>query len=954
MNEEELNIIVGIVFLILSLVLSIITRYFLFKKAGVPRWKAFIPIYGDAVAYKVTNMSMLWVFSEFPVIIAATPGLQIPVWLEGLSYFITYGIDVIFAINLARAFHRKKVFMFLSFLFPGIMQCIASVSPKYEYDEHYNRYKYRKINSKFIKIENVKKEKEKILEEARKKMKQEIMSEPEPPEKTGSLKKLTDFIVEKHKAVLITILALTALCAFLSSKVNINRDLTKYMPNSSETSKGLNIMYDEFKDVLAMPLSIMVDDLTPEEKIEERDYIKGLEGVASITYDESVEYNKDNHTLYELTISGKSDSENGKNVIETLQKHYKEKDKVMKIRGEVATANAPVLPLWVVALAVVFALLILIIMADSYVEPVLYLVAIGLAVIINKGTNIMFPSVSQITNSITAVLQLALSMDYSIMLATEYHRERIRGKDKIDAMKSALSRSFTAISSSSVTTIVGMLVLILMSFTIGRDLGLVLAKGVLLCLLSIFTALPALLLMFDKQIEKTRKKAFEPKLDFLGNISFKIRKFAVPIFLLIIGVAFIAQLSVGNLFTNTDSEAIDKVFGPYNQTAIIYDLKDHEKVSDFCINQEKDEKTTNVLCYNNTINQPLASNEILNKFTSLGKKVEIDEEIINVIYKLKYAFDNNQITTTRIIDILDDAVSETEAEELLDKIALSLNEYPKEEYKVTIEQFVNFLYDSVTSDERVKELIDATEIGKKLNTAKTSIDNVKNQLIGTEHGRAIVRTKLPAEGYETMEYVVNMKNELDKRDLDGDIYMVGNSAMANEMSKSFGIESIIITIVTAIAIYIVVAISFKSWSIPLILVLIIQTAVWITISITGATDGSIYFLSLIIVQSLLMGATIDYAIMFTEQYVAARNNSLDVQQSVVRGYNKSIQAILTSAGVLTIVTAIVGNFASSTAAKICKAISDGTFFSTILILLLLPALTAACDRFVIKRNKQKG
>ena len=948
MGEDSL--LFDLIYLIFAVLLSFVTKILLFKKAGVPWWKAIIPFYGDAVAYKITNMSMLWVLSEVPLMIARIPSLKFPVWLIGLAYFVEYGVDVIFAIKLAKAFNRGKAFMILSFFFPGIMQFIAGVSKEYKYDEHYNRYKYRKINGKFVKVEDYDKEKEKMFLEIRERQRKEIISEEELEEKTGAVKKLTDFIVEKHKTVLIVIILLTIGCGILSTKVNINRDLTKYMPSSSETSKGLNIMYDEFEKVLAMPLSVMVDDLSKEEKVKEKEYIKNLEGVASITYNDSSEYNKENHTLYELTIKGKSDSENGKRIIETLEKHYQEMNKSFKIRGEVAVANAKVLPLWVVAIAVLCALIILIIMSDSYVEPMLYLVAIGLAVIINRGTNILLPSVSQITNSITSVLQLALSMDYSIMLATEYHRERIRGKKKIEAMKSALSRSFTAISASSVTTIVGMLVLILMSFTIGKDLGIVLAKGVLLCLLSIFTALPALLLIFDGLIEKTRKKAFEPKLDFLGNISFKIRKFAIVIFLLIMGIAFVAQLSVGNLYTNTDSEAIDNVFGPYNQTAIIYDLDDHDKISEFCKIKETDKKTTSVLCYNNTINEPLTSSEILKKFTKLGSEVNIDEEIVDFIYRFKYAFDDNKISLKNVIDKLINTDNEKEINTVLKKITDSLNKYPKNEYKMTIEELVTFLYDKIINNDDLKELIKDTEIAKKLITAKESIDNVKDQLIGKEHGRAIVRTKLPAEGDETFAYVINMKKELDSYNLKGEIYMVGNSPMANEMSKSFGTESIVITIITALAIYIVVAISFKSWSIPLILVLIIQTAVWITIAITGLTDGNIYFLSLIIVQSLLMGATIDYAIMFTEQYVKARNSGLDINTSVVRGYNKSIQAILTSAGVLTLVTAIVGNFASSTAAKICKAISDGTFFSTILILLLLPALIAACDRIIIKKK----
>lgn len=916
-------------------ILVIIALFFLFKKVGVKKWKAFVPLYNEAVGYKVAGMSSLWVLSQVPEIVVGIPGLRIPVWLNGLAVGLAFAVDIVFAIQLARAFHRKVGFIILSLLFPTIMTLIIGLSKKSVYDEHFNRYKYRKIGGKYVKKENVKAEKVKLLKASQDKMKKEILSEPEPPEKTGFLKKLTDFIVTKHKAVLAFVLLLTVGCGILATKVNINRDLTKYMPESSDTAKGLNLMYNEFDSVLAMPLSVMVDDLSPEEKQEEQTYLKNLEGVASLTYNDSEEHNKDNHTLYELTISGKSDSENGARIIKELKQRYQEKGKTLSIRGEVATSNAPVLPIWVIAIAVISALVILIIMSESYVEPMLYLVAIGLAVVINMGTNAFLPSVSQITNSITSVLQLALSMDYSIMLATEYHREKIRGKDKINAMKSALSRSFTSISASSVTTIVGMLVLILMSFTIGRDLGIVLAKGVLLCLLSIFTVLPALLILCDGLVEKTKKRPFAPKLDILGKISFNIRKFAILIFLLIMGGAFFAQLQVGNLFTNTDSEAIDKVFGPYNQTVAIYDLKDEKKITEFCKDTDKNAKTTKVLCYGNTINDPQPADKLLDKFAALGTKVNINQKIIQLIYYFNSQFEDP---------------SKVNAEELV--TALKTGNYPiKEGYTMTPETFVGFISD-VFNELDLKEIVDK-DLSDKITRAESGIKNAKDQLISKNYGRVVIRTSLPAEGEETMAFVKDLKTDLENRHLESPVYLVGNSAMAYEMSQSFSTESMIISIVTAIVIYIVVAISFKSWSIPLILVLIIQTAVWITMSITGFTDGSIYFLSLIIVQSLLMGATIDYAIMYTEQYVAARENGLEIKNSVIRAYNKSIQAILTSAGVLTIVTAIVGNFASSTAAKICKAISDGTFFSTLLILLLLPALMAACDRFVVKHKKAK-
>ena len=672
--DELIIFIAEISFLLVQFIFSVIARFFLFRKAKIPVWKAFIPFYGEIVSYKAIGMSGLWFFAQVPLLLVTTPGLKIPVWLNGFAYLMSYGVNLIFAVNLVKAFKKKTWLVVPAIFLPNLMQLIIAAPKKSKYDMHYNRYRYRKIDGKYVEKKKVKAEKERLLREAQAEAKRQLLTESEPPEKTGVLKKITDFIVAKHKVVLVVVVLLAAGCGILATKVNINRDLTKYLPENSEMATGLNIMYEQFESVLAMPLSVMVDDLSEEEKLTEKKYLEGLEGVASVTYDDSVNHNKDNHTLYELTISGKSDSKEGTSALNAIKQHYAEMGKKLSIRGEVATANAPVLPLWVIAIAVISALIILIIMAESYVEPVLYLLAIGLAVAVNMGTNAFLPSVSQITNSITSVLQLALSMDYSIMLATEFHREKMRGKDKLSAMKSALGRSFTSISASSVTTIAGMLVLLLMSFTIGRDLGIVLAKGVLLCLFSIFTVLPALLLIFDGLIEKTKKRPFAPKLTFLGNISYKIRKFAIPIFLVIMASAFVAQMQVNNLYTNTDSEAIDNVFGPYNQIVLIYEAKDEEKITDFCKKTQDDERTTKVLCYGNTINEPQQAENLTNKFASLGSKVNLSNDLIRFVY-----YHSND---------------------------------PEETHKMSIRELVNFLQEDAPKSETLAKYVNAETLEK--------------------------------------------------------------------------------------------------------------------------------------------------------------------------------------------------------------------------------------------------
>ena len=308
-----------------------------------------------------------------------------------------------------------------------------------------------------------------------------------------NMRKITDFIV-KGRYVFLAIFIIAAIFGlYLSTKVNINDDIMKYLPKSSETKIGKDIMDEEFAEQDSSVLNVMFKGLSDSEKEDTLKKLKSIDGVSSVDYENTEKYNKDKYTLYVLNVDDYDHSETATSVYNYVKDNFR----TAGMSGSIYDENKPILQLWIVILAIACAMIILIILSDSYVEPWLYLISIGIAVFINKGTNIMFDSVSSITNSIVAILQLALSMDYSIMLSNRYKQEKLTHSNKIDAMKEALYHSFKAISSSSVTTIVGLVALVFMSFTIGKDLGFVLAKGVLLSLISIFFCLPALLLIFD-------------------------------------------------------------------------------------------------------------------------------------------------------------------------------------------------------------------------------------------------------------------------------------------------------------------------------------------------------------------------------------------------------------------------------------------------------------------------
>ena len=461
------------------------------------------------------------------------------------------------------------------------------------------------------------------------------------------MRKVTDFIIEKGNYVLTIFIILSVVCLYLSTKVNINYDLTEYLPSTSETRIGMDIMNDEFPELDTSALNVMFKDLSTEDKNKIKDELENIEGVSAVTYDDSDKYNKDEYTLYEITVDGADDSKNAANVYKSVKDNYK--DYEVYTSGEVATRNAPVLNIAVIALAIFCAMIILIIMCDSYVEPFLFLFVIGLAVFLNKGTNIIFSSVSNITTSICAILQMALSMDYSIMLMNRYTQEKEHTKNKEEAMKNALYHSFGSISSSSVTTIVGLLALVFMSFTIGRDLGIVLAKGVIFSLISIFLALPALILMFDSLIEKTQKKHFSMKLDWLGNFSFGIRHMAIFLFIIIFALSYFLKGNLQYEFTSKEQDDIARVFKENNQIALIYPSNEEEYVGAYCRSLEGTEKIDQILCYGNTINEPLKYDELKNKFSDLGQDVDIDDYVLKLIY---FNYYNKQETTMTFNDLV--------------------------------------------------------------------------------------------------------------------------------------------------------------------------------------------------------------------------------------------------------------------------------------------------------------
>ena len=504
------------------------------------------------------------------------------------------------------------------------------------------------------------------------------------------MKKFTDFIINKRYFILVLFIILTIVSGIFATKVKINHDISKYLPDTSETRIGMNIMEKEFSDSETSTLNLMFENLPNEDKQKIKEELESIDNVESVDHDDSENYNKDNYTLYVITVDDVSDSSKAHDVYNDVNERFK--DYTFYTSGNVSEANKSVLPFWIIVLAVASALVILLIMCESYVEPFLFLTSILMAVVLNKGTNIIFPNVSHITNSIAAILQMALSMDYSIMLMNRYNQEKQHEKDKVKAMKSALYKAFQAISSSSVTTIAGLLALVFMSFKIGKDLGFVLAKGVLFSLVCIFFVLPSLILMFDKWIVKTKKKAPKINLSKLGKFSYKIRYVSLPLFLIIFVASFLMKGYLGIDYTETQSDQIADVFEENNQIAIIYKNEDEDKISKLLKEFENSDEVDEVLGYGNTINEPLTYDKLNEKLHDLGSDVDVDDYLLKILY----------------YDYYNSGKSET----------------------LTFEEFINFIENEAYKNEKISSHIDnetRNNISRLKNfTSKSSIDVKRN------------------------------------------------------------------------------------------------------------------------------------------------------------------------------------------------------------------------------------
>ena len=660
------------------------------------------------------------------------------------------------------------------------------------------------------------------------------------------MKRFYEKIVQYKKCLVVLFTFSALLCLWVGQRVAVNYDIADYLPSHSPSSRALEVMEEEFEGGIPNA-RVMISNVTIAEALEYKEKLARVEGVEAVTWlDDAVNilqplatldqeqvqtYYQDNTALFTVTIKEDMRIEAVQNLRELIGE-----DQAMS-GSAVSTAISTTATVSEVQLISVFAVLFV-------------LVGLGVAIAINKGTNLMFGEISFVTNAAGSILQLAVSLDYSVFLLHRFEECRQTNSDVKSAMVEALGKSTLSILSSGLTTVIGFLALVLMQFRLGPDLGLALAKGVAISLIIVFTFMPALILLVYRQIDRTKHRPFVPKLQSLGKWVSRLSMPLVILFALVIVPSYLA------------SNANDYYYG---------------------------------------------ASHIFNETTQLGADTLAIEK----------RFGQND--TYVLLLPQGDLATET-------KLSQALNELPQ-----------------------VKSIISYVDLAGAEIPLSYLDETTRAKLMSENYSRMVLSVNVPYEGEETFSVVETIRHIANQYYPD-DYYLAGEGVSTYDLMKTISTDMTKVNLVAILAVFIVLVFSLKSVLLPIFLVLSIETAIWLNLAIPYFSDTPIFYIAYLIISSIQLGATVDYAILMTDRY---RENRMQgsKKEAVIQTIMDVTVSILTSGSTLTVVGLLMGYISSNQLlGQLGLFIGRGAIFSLIIVLFVLPGILYLFDHFIIKSN----
>ncbi len=678
------------------------------------------------------------------------------------------------------------------------------------------------------------------------------------------MRKFYSVVIKLRYVIMAIFIALTAVCAVARQYVAVNYDMNDYLPEDSESTVALDIMGQEFDGEIPNA-RVMVQNVSYREALKYKEKLEAVEGVSAVTWlDDSLpldipieildegtinSYYKDNNALFSVTISEDYINSAVPKIREVIGD-----DNAMTgnaVSTAVATESTVSEISLIAGIAVVVVILILILSTNSWVEPIVVMFGLGVAILINAGSNIIFGEISFVTNSAGNILQLAVSLDYSVFLIHRFSECKREISDSKEAMIEALCSSTSSILSSGLTTVIGFLALCLMRFRIGPDLGLALAKGVAISLLTVFLFMPGVILLTFPLIEKTVHKPLLPSFLKFGKFVRKATLPLVVLFVVLIVPSYIA--SINN----------DYYYG---------------------------------------------SSHIFSTGTQYGDDTAKIEEIFGESDNYVLMVPKGDETAER-------------------NLTLDLKEIDE--------------VSSVTSLTNILGPLVSTDIYS---------DEIVNKLESENYRRMVLAVSVPYEGEKTNALIDTIKETAEKYYPD-EYYLAGAGVSTYDLQKTVTADMNKVNLVAIGAVFVVLLFTMRSVVLSAVLVLTIETAVWINLSFPFITGNPLFYIAYLIISSIQLGATVDYAILLTERYKENRQ-IYDKKESIVRTISNVTASILTSATALTVVGFLLGKISThGLLSQLGYLLGRGTLCSLVCVLFVLPGLLYLTDRTFIKKKK---
>ena len=754
--------------------------------------------------------------------------------------------------------------------------------------------------------------------------------------------KISAYIVNKRKAFMVFFILAAVFSVFSSSWVKVSNKLSDYLPESTKTKQGLDIMDENFTTFGTA--KVMVNNIDYEKALELSTKLKEIAGVSRVDfYDKSdsdyenkniEDYYKDFAALYTISFEDVEDSKLVQEAIVKVREAVSAYDNVVYTTIDKDDAKSLNEDMKVIGVLVVLIIVgVLIFTSQTYAEILIFMLTFAVAILLNVGTNFIFGRISFVTKAVGVVLQLALAIDYAIILFHRFMEERQNLKAK-HALINALAKAIPEISSSSLTTMAGMVALMTMQFRIGRDLGQVLLKSIIFSMISVFLFMPALIMMFEKWIKKSMHKSFVPNIEFLGKKILSVRFIIAGIFTVLVIGGIVLSGKTAYIFDPNSiksdkkteyiaaKEEIERHFGSSNILAVVIPKEDYIKEARLLEEISKVEGVKSVTGLAN-IEVGSEGEYVLTdslKPRELAEIADVDIDLVKLVYRF-YALKNEQYGA--FINSIDS-------------------------YKVPIINMVDFLYEQIENggveiDEDITENIE--DIHK-------SITDARKQLESEKYSRFLVVWDRELEGKATFAAIDEVEGIA--KNYYNEVYVVGDSSSNYEISKSFGTDNLRISIITALLVGIILLFTFQSAALPFILVLTIQGSIWVNFSLPYLVNEPMFFLSYLIVSSIQMGATIDYAIVITGRYMVLREECESKNKAISRTLNEAFPTIITSGTIMAASGFVIGFLTSNaTIASLGKTLGIGVLISMILVMFVLPVLLYLFDFTIDKTSFSK-